>query len=137
MDLYDSLLLFARQWDAETAEDVVQDAIVKYFDKTLNENGEKPENSSAWLFTVVRNESISRLRKKKTAQNHERNCKDSASNWFENSQETQLDAKLVAEKLLFLPHETREIIVAKIWGGLSFDEIAKAFGTSKSSAHRK
>jgi len=33
--------------------------------------------------------------------------------------------------------EYREIIVAKIWGGLTFEEIAAMTGSSRSGVHRK
>ena len=33
-------------------------------------------------------------------------------------------------------HE-REIVVAHIWGGLTFEQIGKMLGSSKSSVHRK
>jgi DNA-directed RNA polymerase specialized sigma24 family protein len=35
-----------------------------------------------------------------------------------------------------LPLEQREVIVAHLWGGLSFEEIAVVSGCSASTAHR-
>jgi RNA polymerase sigma-70 factor (ECF subfamily) len=42
----------------------------------------------------------------------------------------------VTAKLGELPPEQREVIVAHVWGGLSFSEIGELVGTSSSSAHR-
>jgi RNA polymerase sigma-70 factor (ECF subfamily) len=36
-----------------------------------------------------------------------------------------------------LPAELREVIVARLWGGLTFDQIAAVFGCSASSAFRR
>jgi len=36
-----------------------------------------------------------------------------------------------------LPEETREIVIAHLWGGLSFGEIAGLIGRSSSTAHRR
>ena len=41
------------------------------------------------------------------------------------------------EALEDLPTEQREVIVARLWGGLSFDEIAEINGTAASTAHRR
>ena len=128
----DSLLLFARQWDADTAEDVVQNALVKLFDaETL------PENVVAWLFTLVRNESNDRFRRRKKQQRFNEDYALIRPNWFEPDHESRLDAAMVAEQLKTLPLELREIIVAKIWGDLTYEEIAEMTGSSKSTVHRK
>jgi RNA polymerase sigma-70 factor (ECF subfamily) len=36
-----------------------------------------------------------------------------------------------------LSEEARELVVMRIWGGLKYEEIAVALGTSVSSAHRQ
>ena len=128
----DSLLLFARQWDTDTAEDVVQNALVKLFDLET-----PPENVAAWLFTLVRNESNDRFRRRKKQQQLSEDYALSRQNWFEPDHESRLDAVIVAEKLQTLPLEYREIIVAKIWGELTYEEIAEMTGSSKSTVHRK
>ncbi len=129
----DSLLLFARQWDENAAEDVVQNALVKLYELKT----ERPENAVAWLFAVVRNESNDRFRKRKTRQKHDENYARSRQNWFEPDHASRLDAEAVAENLQKLPLETRQVIVAKIWGELTYEEIAEMIGSSKSAVHRK
>ena len=129
----DSLLLFARQWDESTAEDVVQNALAKLFDPAT----ELPENTAAWLFTLVRNESNDRFRQQKKREQLNKDYALTRRNWFEPDHESRLDAELVAGRLEALPFDLREIIVAKIWGDLTYEEIAEMTGLSKSTVHRK
>jgi RNA polymerase sigma-70 factor (ECF subfamily) len=57
--------------------------------------------------------------------------------WFTHKQEDSIDTAELDEALRALSDEHREVIVAKIWGGLSFEQIAEVVGTSRSSAHRR
>ncbi len=133
----DTLLLFARQWDEASAEDVVQTALVRLLRLIESETAEKPDNVLGWLYAVVRNESINRFRGRRSERKRDQNYAYSQRPWFEPDHESRLDAESVVANLKKLPEETREVIVAKIWGGLSFEGIAELTGTSKSSAHRK
>lgn len=132
---YGPLLLFARQWDETLAEDVVQTAMMKFWQ--CFKGAEKPDNIAAWLFQTVRNELKYRIRQQKTDQKHLELHAGTRPPWFLPSAETRLDAETVAEELARLPIELREVIVAKIWGDLSFEEIAELLGTSRSTAHRR
>ena len=60
------LALYARQWlDTASAQDVVQDALIKL----INQKSE-PENVKSWLYQVTRNATISQLRKQKIRKKH-------------------------------------------------------------------
>ena len=48
-----------------------------------------------------------------------------------------LDARAAAAALQTLPAETREIIVAHLWGGLTFEQIAAAVGSSAATCYRR
>lgn len=130
-----TLLLFARQWNEREAEDIVQTALLKFLAEC--EKKKTPENPLGWLFSVVRNEAISRLRRRKTQTLHNRLYAGHRPQWFEAAHESRLDAQTVVERLKQLPLEYREIIVAKIWGERSFEEIAALVGSSRSAVHRK
>ncbi|MEX0716963.1 MAG: sigma-70 family RNA polymerase sigma factor, partial [Planctomycetaceae bacterium] len=99
-----------------------------------------PRNVVPWLYRVVRNRAISAARSADRRKRHERAAAEN-SRWFvdENSstETAGLDAQTAAEALQALPIEQREIIVAHLWGGLSFIEIAEVLGTSSSTAHRR
>ena len=64
-----SLLLFARQWAIDGAEDLVQDAFLQLVKRSYWEG--RPEQPVAWLFQVVRNGAIDRYRKEKRRQKYE------------------------------------------------------------------
>jgi RNA polymerase sigma-70 factor (ECF subfamily) len=120
------LVLYARQWtDAANswicAEDVVQEAFVRL----LQENP-MPHSPKAWLYRVVRNLAIDQMRKAgRTTSLTEQD------DWFE----TGTDSLDITESLRKLDDEIREIVVSKIWGNLTFREIAELTGRPISSIH--
>ena len=60
----------------------------------------------------------------------------SAEAWFSPT-EDRLDADEAARRLAELPLDLREVIVARLWGGLTFEEIAALVGCSLPTAHRR
>ena len=48
----------------------------------------------------------------------------------------RLDADTAVTAMQQLPVEEREVMIAHLWGGLTFEEIAEVMATSSSSAHR-
>ena len=89
-----------------------------------------------WLYRVVRNGAISAARGARRRREHEAVAARPADAWLESAVGDRLDAALAASCLESLPPEQRETIVARLWGGLSFQEIAELVGTSSSTAHR-
>jgi len=87
---------------------------------------------------VVRNGAIDASRAARRRHKYEAAAADSAPRWFVPSEDpTGLDARAAADALARLPAETREIIVAHLWGGLTFEQIAQVAGCSSSTAHRR
>jgi RNA polymerase sigma-70 factor (ECF subfamily) len=125
-----ALVLYARQW-CGTPEDVVQEAFVK-----LSLQGTPPDNPLAWLYRVVRNAAVSAARSAKRRRRHEAQAAARAATWFEPSPSAALDGRAASAALQGLPLEQREAIVAHLWGGLTFHEIAELAGCSGSTAHR-
>jgi RNA polymerase sigma factor (sigma-70 family) len=124
-----ALVLYARQWCA-VPEDVVQDAFLK-----LVAQRRPPDDPAAWLFRVVRNAALDaakadRRRQKREAAVH-------AARWFVEPDIDGLDAEAAVAALERLPAELRETIVARLWGRLSFEQIAAVSGCSASSAFRR
>ena len=130
-----SLLLYARQWDAAAAEDLVQEALLKL----LRQSHKKgcPDNVAAWLFQVVRNSAISRFRKNRRREKHEQNHRENRVTWSEPTQQADIEASEMAEMLDQLPLDQRELVILRIWGGLSFDEMASLTGSSRTTVFRK
>ena len=129
------LLFYAQQWDAVAAEDIVQEAFLKL----LRQSHQKgcPENVAAWLFRVVRNGAISRFRKNRRRKEHEHKHGQSRINWSVPTQETAFEQAEMAEMLDQLPIEQRELVIMRIWGGLSFDEMAGLTNVSRTTVFRK
>jgi RNA polymerase sigma-70 factor (ECF subfamily) len=125
-----ALVLYARQW-CDVPEDVVQDALI-----ALARQAELPENPVAWLYRVVRNGAFSASRSATRRQRREAAAAHRGEPWFESSPGDRLDASAATEALRHLPAAQRETIVARLWGGLSFDEIATLAGSSTSTVHR-
>ena len=115
------LLLYARQWDATSAEDLVQEAFLKL----LRHSHKKccPDNVAAWLFQVVRNGAVSQFRKNKRREKHERDLTAARITWSEPAQESAIESAELAAMLDQLPLEQRELVILRIWGGLSFDRV--------------
>lgn len=127
-----ALVLYARQWCA-CPEDVVQAAFLK-----LVSIRTPPDNLLPWLYRVVRNGAIDASRAARRRTRYEAAAADSAPKWFSPSYDpTGLDARQAALALADLPPETREIIVAHIWGGLTFEQIAEAVGSSAATCYRR
>ena len=132
----DALLLFARQWSADgAAEDVVQEAFLKLVRRV--QANDPPHDAVAWLYRVTRNGLITLHHGDRRSRAREERVAAERPKWFEPSVETQLDGMRAAEQLQALPIEQREVVVARIWGGLSFEAIAELTNTSRSTAHRR
>ena len=126
-----ALVLYAEQL-CNTPEDVVQEAFLR-----LAEQADMPENSLAWLYRVVRNGALNACRAARRRGRHESAAAGAAKAWFDSRHEQLVDAREAEQALTHLPDTQRETVVARLWGGLSFEEIAELTGSSVSTAHRR
>ena len=118
------LVLYARQWlDRAVAEDVVQASFLR-----LASQPQPPTNVKAWLFTAVRNAAISEHRQRQRRSRREQAVSLDRPDWFESNAGDLIDAKTAQEALARLPEPQREIILLRIWGGLSLPEAADVLG---------
>lgn len=123
-----SLILYARQW-CNAPEDVVQEALMELVRKQLD-----PVQNTAWVYTVVRNKAVSLARRSsKMKPMAGQNCEP----WFESKTGDAIDAHAAQLHLQELVEPIREVLVLKLWSGLSFEEIAPLVQCSKSEAHRR
>lgn len=124
-----ALRLYARQWGG-SGEDLVQEAFMRLAQQTP-----PPEQILPWLYRVVRNAALmSRRTAVRRRQREQRASKPEA--WFA-ANEDRLDAGEATRLLAELPLELREVIVARLWGGLKFEDIADLVGCSLPTAHRR
>jgi RNA polymerase sigma-70 factor (ECF subfamily) len=125
-----ALVLYARQW-CSIPEDIIQEAFLK-----LATQAKPPEHPVAWLYCVVRNAAISAGRAAQRRQKHETRAAAQNPTWFIPAENAGLDGETATAALQVLPLTQREVIVAHIWGGLTFEQIAGLTGTSASTAYR-
>jgi RNA polymerase sigma-70 factor (ECF subfamily) len=125
-----ALTLFARQW-CDCPEDAVQDAFCK-----LVRLHTPPADAVAWLFRVVRTTAIDLGRAA-----HRRAQREAATarpeRWFAEREIDGLDAEAAVAALESLPAEQREMIVGRLWGGMTLEQLAGVAGCSLSTAHRR
>lgn len=126
-----ALELFAAQW-TDSPEDCVQEAFVE-----LARQREWPRQPAAWLYRVVRNRAIGRARALERRRRHERLAASLAPAWSVPADEPAVTVDELAAALQSLDESLREVVVARVWGCLSFEQIAEAVGASVSSAHRR
>jgi RNA polymerase sigma-70 factor (ECF subfamily) len=124
-----ALRLYARQWPG-SGEDLVHDAFIKLVQQAL-----PPTQVLPWLYRVVRNAALSANRSAGRRRRREGEASTPEA-WFA-AVEDHVDARDAARCLAGLALELREVIVARIWGSLTFEEIAQVVGCSPASAHRR
>jgi RNA polymerase sigma-70 factor (ECF subfamily) len=131
-----ALVLFARQW-CEAPEDIVQDAFV-----ALARQEREPDRPAAWLYRVVKNGAIAAVRQSRRRRRREersaiRECEPGlGGSWFA-ATDDRIDAAHASHLLAELEPEVRELIIARLWGGLTFEEAARLQGCSLTTAHRR
>jgi RNA polymerase sigma-70 factor (ECF subfamily) len=127
-----ALSLYAKQWCA-CPDDVVQASFLKLARQTV-----VPDKPVAWLFRVVRNASLDAARAARRRAKHETHYAGNRGEWFLPPDDpTGLDARSAARALYELPEEIREITILHLWGGLTFEDIAKTVGGSASTCYRR
>ncbi len=126
------LKLIARQWtrsDAD-ADDVVQEAFVRFWKHQRH----MPGNPNALVVTSIRRAALDLLRRsdRRTAREKAVAADTETVGWFEPESDPRLQS--LAESLELLPAEQREVVVLKIWGELTFDEIGEQLAISPNTA---
>jgi len=124
-----ALRLYARQWPGG-GDDFVQEAFVRLAcQKSL------PHQVLPWLYRVVRNLAVAAHRSASRRRRREARASTSEA-WFSVADD-RIDADQATRLLGGLALERREVIVARVWGGLTFEEIARLVGCSLPTAHRR
>lgn len=133
------LLLFARQQTRTEADaqDVLQEACVRIW-KSRRKGGENADGRALFrlAFTAIRHAAIDLARKNKRRQRREDAATgdDSDIVWFDNRLESKERNDALQEALRLLPRKQREIIALKIWGDMTFAEIAETLEISQNTA---
>lgn len=129
------LLLCARQWTRTLAdaEDVVQDAFIRFWRHQRNLPGEP----MALLVTSVRRAALDLARRDgRRAAREERSQADGETPFafFETPLEGDERRAALEEAMARLPREQREVLVLKIWAELTFGQIGAELDVSPNTA---
>ena len=126
-----ALVLYARQLCA-CPEDVVQEAFIQ-----LANQRETPQETSAWLYRVVRNRALNAARDAGRRRKLNAVWTPSGDGWFVENHASRIDGEAAANALSCLDQQSREVVVAHVWGGMTFAEIGRLLDVSDSTAHRR
>lgn len=124
-----ALALFARR-RAIDADDVVQEALCR-----LAVEEPPPDNPSAWLFRVCRN--LADNDRRGVTRRKAREQAAAAVEAFQNDPAAALEQQETVAALEKLSDELREVLVARIWGGMTLEEIGVLCGVSTATASRR
>jgi RNA polymerase sigma-70 factor (ECF subfamily) len=125
------LVLFARQWvrSAADAEDVVQDAFVRFWRRNLS------IKNRALLYAAVRSAALDLIRRDNRRARREveafAEAERTVQPQFEQMDDSQRELVAALDRL---PRDQREVLVMKIWNELTFAEIGEALGISQNTA---
>jgi RNA polymerase sigma-70 factor (ECF subfamily) len=131
LDVHSAALeLFALQW-TDQPEDCVQESILE-----LLRQPEPPRNIAGWLFHTVKMRAISAHRTTTRRRRHEA-LAARLTVLRSDSADARFDAQDLAQALEQLDDQSRELVIARIWGSLNFVELGEMLGTSATTAFRR
>lgn len=128
-----ALLLLARQWGPARAdaEDIVQEGFVRFW-----RSRQRVADPTAYLYACMKRCALdgqrSRLRRSRREQAVARS--EAEPPLFAGPLEQNERRLAIESALVNLPEPQREVLVMKIWGGLSFPQIGAALAVSANTA---
>lgn len=118
-----ALVLYARQWSASAAdaEDAMQAGFLKFW-RTRH----RAKDEVAYLYACVRGAAMDQSRSQRRRIVRESNLTTPESSPFEPALEQAERNAAIEAALADLPADQREIVVMRLWGGLTFAQIGQA-----------
>ncbi|HEX4999891.1 MAG TPA: sigma-70 family RNA polymerase sigma factor [Terriglobia bacterium] len=123
------LLAYACSFTASFA--AAEDALHQVFERLLRGDIEITGSAESYLYRAIRNTSLNQIR----GRSRETELDDDiSSRWFDSPPGLEQTALELQSSLRDLPEEQREVVLMHIWGGMTFEEISVALGTSPNTA---
>jgi len=116
----------------ETAEDITSQTFMKAMEKISTFDPDKA-SFKTWLYQIARNTVIDHYRQTKELSNIEDAWDLSSREDLVTDTNIKLQIETVQEHLQKLKAEQREIILLRVWGGYSFNEIAEMTGKTEAA----
>ncbi len=126
-----TLVLYARQW-CSSPDDALQEALID-----LSQLAGPPHDPVAWLFKTVRFKAMNLARAQRRRERTHRAAASERDAWFECDPVDTIQSSELEAMLEELEPLDREIVVARIWGGMSFEQIAELVEGAISTVHRR
>jgi RNA polymerase sigma-70 factor (ECF subfamily) len=126
-------LLFARQQarSEADAQDLVQEAIIEAWQR----QGDSTPPPRALVFATIHRRAIDRARHEDRRTERERAATEPLPEaWFDTHVEDRELRLLIQGAMIRLPDLYRHVITLKVWGGLTFAEIADVLGIPANTA---
>jgi RNA polymerase sigma-70 factor (ECF subfamily) len=114
--------------DPSEAEDVLHQVFLQ-----LLRDGRTGIESPGYLFRAVRNRVLNHLRGRSREVALDE-AADGRAQWLESPSHSTETALALQSALGTLPEEQREVIVLRVWGQLTFEEVAAVVGVSPNTA---
>jgi RNA polymerase sigma-70 factor (ECF subfamily) len=131
------LLVFARGWSScrEDAEDLVQEAVLRLWNLQAQHGGTPPDLPLA--FSTIRFCGLNHYRSNTRRKKREESIiylNDHEDVWLDPAAEDDEEALLLRTAVESLSEKLREVVVMKVWGGLTFAGISEALAISQNTA---
>lgn len=136
--LYDNYIkkiydyLFFRTFHKETAEDLTSIIFTKALENIHQYNKAKGSFSS-WLYQIAKNTLIDNSRQKKSTEDLDSAQHVASKENVEREISSKMELEKVQEYLQTLSEEQRDVVVMRVWDGLSYKEMSEITGKSEAA----
>jgi len=131
------LYMYARQRSScrEDAEDMIQDALVRLWHYQEERGNVPPDLPLAYsVLRFVAMDHGKKLGRKKRKEEAIIFLHDTDDYWSDSSAEDDEEAEILRQAVDSLGEKLREVVTLKIWGGLTFNEVAESMAISPNTA---